>query len=252
MSDLCGNFSPIGVVKSCFKEKFGVPRQSLMADQAFGILKLNPDPAFSLAVKDLEGFSHIWVLYVFHKNIEKGWNPTIIPPRLEGPQRVGVFASRSPHRPNPIGLSCLKLERIDHLAKGGIEIHVSGLDILDGSPLLDIKPYLSYADSIVDAKSGWAEGEIQKYPVTFSTKSLSTIEKSAKTQHPKLKELLVQMLELDPRPTSQRAAIPIGQTDSEGRRFAFRLFDFDVHWQILDQSIHVIDLVPPIAPLRSL
>ncbi|MDZ4663069.1 MAG: tRNA (N6-threonylcarbamoyladenosine(37)-N6)-methyltransferase TrmO [Pseudomonadota bacterium] len=238
-------FSQIGVIHSCFKEKFGVARQSLMMSQALGVLKLDPNPAFSLAVKDLEGFSHVWVLYVFHKNIETPWHPTVNPPRLDGPNRVGVFASRSPHRPNPIGQSALKLERIDLVAKNGIEIHVSGLDILDGSPLLDIKPYLSYADSIPEAKSGWAINAIPKYPVTFSSRSLSAIKQSATSQHPDLKELLVQMLELDPRPTSQRQALPIIEPESEGRKFAFRLFDFDVQWQIVDQGIHVVDLISP-------
>ena len=241
MSEPIPQFSQIGVVQSCFAEKFGVPRQSLMVKQALGVLKFNPDPNFPMAFKDLEGFSHIWVTYVFHKNIEKGWTPTIIPPRLDGPQRVGVFASRSPHRPNPLGLSCLKIEKIDLKAKCGIEIHVSGLDILDGTPILDIKPYLPYADSVPDAKCGWASGNIPKYPVSFSTQSLDSIKKSS--QHPNLKELLTQMLELDPRPTSQRKYVSIDDPSSKSRQYAFRLFDFDVQWQIVDQGIYVIDLV---------
>ncbi len=156
--------------------------------------------------------------------------------------RVGVFASRSPHRPNPIGMSCVKLEKIDLKAKGGPEVHVSGLDILDGSPLIDIKPYLPYADSIPDAKCGWASSDIPKYPVSFSEKSLISIENSHR--HPNLKELLIQMLELDPRPTSQRQYISIEDPKSRSRKYGFRLFDFDVQWEIVNQGIHVIDLVP--------
>lgn len=226
--------NPIGIVQSCFTEKFGVPRQSMMVNAATGVLKFNPE--YQSAFEYLETFSHLWVIFLFHKNLEKAWKPTINPPRVSGPQRVGVFASRSPHRPNPIGLSCVKIEKINKL---DFEIHVSGLDILDGSPILDIKPYLPYADSIPDATAGWASDEILKYPVTFSPQSLTQIENINAKFHPNLKGLLIQMLELDPRPTSQRQAIPIDKVESEGRHFAFRLFDFDVQWCIQNQGVYV-------------
>lgn len=237
-------FLPIGIVRSCFKEKFGVPKQSMMLSQALGVLKLNPDPSFRTALNHLEDFSHVWVLFVFHKDIAKVWRPTIDPPRTTGPRRIGVFASRSPHRPNPIGMSALKLERIDYEAPGGIEIHLSGLDILDGTPVLDIKPYVPYADNLNGAKSAWASADIPKYPVHFTPKSLETIASQARVHHPQLKELLVQMLELDPRPKSQRLGMPIESPQSEGLEFAFRLFDFDVRWQIAARGIHVLDLLP--------
>lgn len=236
------HFTPIGYIQSCFKEKFGVARQSMMIPQALGILKLNPNPAYPNALSHLTEFSHLWVIFVFHKNIEKGWRPLINPPRIEAPKQVGVFASRSPHRPNPIGMSVVKIEKIDFLAPGGIELHLSGLDILDGTPVLDIKPYLPFADSFADATLGWARQSIQKYRVEFSSESITAIQKSGSKYHPNLQALLQQMLELDPRPTSQRKRSRIDSDASEGLLFAFRIFDFDVKWKIHNKGIFVVDL----------
>jgi len=214
----------------------------MMVPEARGILKLNPDPAYRVALNHLEKFSHLWIVYVFHLHTEKGWRSTIRPPRVDAPRRVGVFASRSPHRPNPIGLSAVKLDRIDLDAPGGIEIHLSGVDILDGTPVLDIKPYLPYADSITDASSGWAGSEIPKCAVSFSAESLQAIA-LAQIAHPNLKTFIAQMLEWDPRPTSQRRAMPIEADPSQGMKFGFRIFDYDVQWEIKDCAIHVTNLI---------
>ncbi len=227
---------PIGILKTCFTEKFGVPRQSLMMSEARGVLKLNPDPNYPAALHHLDQFTHLWLIFVFHKN-GGTWRPTIDPPRLGAPKHMGVFASRSPHRPNPIGLSVVKLDRIDLAAQGGIEIHLSGVDILDGTPVLDVKPYLPYADSVAEANTGWVKGEIERFPVEFSRESLVTLE-----NEPKLKRLIEQMLEWDPRPTSQRRAAPIDARESEGKNFAFRVLDFDVKWQIRAGSLYVVEI----------
>ena len=235
-------YPPIGVIQTCFKEKFGIPRQSLMVKDAVGILKLNPDPEYRTAFNHLEDFSHIWVIFVFHQH--SNWRPTTRPPRIDGPRRVGIFASRSPHRPNPIGLSAVKLEKIDLNAPGGIEIHVSGVDIMDGSPILDIKPYIPFADRIAEANGGWAEGEITRHPVSFSAKSLELLDQLSAVEYPRLKLLITQMLEWDPRPTTQRRAKPIQDPAMHGQEFFFRVSDFDVRWQIVDQAIHVLDLIP--------
>ncbi len=232
---------PIGILNTVFREKFGVPRQSLMMSEARGILKLNDDSAFAAALNHLEKFSHVWLVFLFHKNGNEPWRPTIEPPRLDAPPGIGVFASRSPHRPNPIGLSAVKLERIDFEAKGGIEIHLSGVDLLDGTPVLDLKPYLPFADRIEGASSGWAEGEIARHPVEFSPESLAVVE-GARERHPRLKALLEQMLEWDPRPTSQRRAYPPGEAASEGKPFAFRVLEFDVHWRIRSGVFHVTEI----------
>ena len=225
----------IGYIKSDFKEKFGVPRQSLMVPEARAILKLNPDPLYRTALQHLETFSHVWIIFEFHLHLQKEWTPTIRPPRLDAPNRVGVFASRSPDRPNPIGMSAVKLERIDVEAPGGIEIHLSGVDLLDGTPVVDLKPYLPYADSIPEATSGWASGTILKYRVSFEPNCLDAVRDG-------FSSLLTQILEWDPRPTSQREAMPIENDKNEGKEFTFCLSDYDVKWKIENQAIRVIKI----------
>lgn len=238
MAETKDHYPPIGYIKTCFHEKFGVPRQSMMINEARGVLKLNADPSFRVALNHLEEFSHVWIIFVFHTHMEKGWRPTIRPPRLDAPRRVGVFASRSPHRPNPIGMSVVKLEKIDLDAPGGIEMHLSGVDFLDGTPVLDIKPYLPYADSFPEASSGWASTEIPKYKVDFSPESLKTIEEYSK-RSPGFKNLVAGILEWDPRPTSQRRAMPIENDETQGMVFGVRIVDFDVHWEIRNKNIFV-------------
>lgn len=245
--DASFRFAPIGVIRTCFTEKFGLPRQSLMVDEARGVLKLNPDPGYRVALNHLDRFSHLWVVFVFHRALEKGWRPTIRPPRVDAPRRVGVFASRSPHRPNPVGMSVVRLERIDLDAPGGIELHLSGIDLMDGTPVLDIKPYLPYADRVEGASGGWAEGEIPRYAVEFSPEALQALSAPLAAGHPRLRELVTQMLEWDPRPTSQRRAMPIEAPANEGRRFGFRVLDFDVRWEIRGGGIRVLGILPAVS-----
>jgi len=236
---MSAEYSPIGILHTCFTEKFGTPRQSMMVSEARGILKLYPDPGYRAALNHLEEFSHLWIIFSFHKHLKKGWRPTIRPPRIDTYPRVGVFASRSPHRPNAIGLSAVKLERIDLDAKGGIEIHLSGVDILDGTPVLDIKPYLPFADRIMEANGGWADDKIKRYPVEFSPRSLEIIQEDA---NPRLKALVSEMLSWDPRPTSQRRAMPLEDKQTQGKVFGFRLFDYDIQWQARGSEIYVVDM----------
>lgn len=235
---------PIGTIRTPFREKFGVPRQSMMMSEARACIKLKPDPQFAIGLRNLEQFSHIWVIFVFHQNGKKGWRPLIDTPRLEATQRMGVFATRSPHRPNPIGMSVVKLEAIDLEAKDGIEIHVSGVDILDGSPVLDIKPYLPYADRIEEANSGWIHSEIRRYPVSFSEKSEQVIEAYSAEDHPRIRALIEQMLMYDPRPSSQRRSAPLLAKSTESEAYAFRILGLDVHWCVRDGTIHVHKIVP--------
>jgi tRNA-Thr(GGU) m(6)t(6)A37 methyltransferase TsaA len=233
------NFQVIGTLQTPFKEKFGVPRQSLMMTAAKGILTLKKDPSFPMALRHLEQFSHIWLIFVFHKNIEKPWHPLIDTPRIA--EKMGVFATRSPHRPNSIGISAVRLEKIDWHADPGIQLHLSGLDLLDETPVLDIKPYLPFADRIEDANSGWIKTDIERFPVSFSPKSTQILEQI--TLHTNLQTLIEQMLELDPRPTSQRRNHPISAPESDGLRFAFRVLDYDIRWMIRDRQIYVEDVV---------
>ena len=148
-------FAPIGVIHSCFKEKFGIPRQPGLVPAARAVLELLPPYNRAEAVRGLEGFSHIWVSFVFHACLDAPWKPTVRPPRLGGNRRLGVFATRSTHRPNPIGLSAVELERIE-TGPGRVLLHLKGADLMDGTPVLDIKPYLPYSDVIPGATGGFA------------------------------------------------------------------------------------------------
>lgn len=145
-------FEPIGFVRSPFVERVEAPRQAV-ADGGRGVqgrIELLQGHGYEDALEGLEGFGHVWVLFVFHRNVEedRGWNPKVLPPRAT--RKVGLFASRSPHRPNPIGMSAVEIERVD-----GLSVHVRNLDLLDGTPVLDLKPYVPYADAYPDSAAGW-------------------------------------------------------------------------------------------------
>jgi tRNA-Thr(GGU) m(6)t(6)A37 methyltransferase TsaA len=237
------SLEPIGFLQTCFKEKFGIPRQPRLVAGADGVLKLKDHPFLKTAVRGLEGFSHLWIVFVFHQHDARNWKPSIRPPRLGGAKKIGVLASRSPHRPNPIGLSAVKLERVDLEADGGVELYLSGVDFLDGTPVLDIKPYIPYADSIPEASAGWAEEEIKRTPVEFSEAALSSIAILGGKKYPHLRELIVGMLELDPRPAFQKRKLPSDHSESEGTKYGFRLFEFDVKWMISAGRFRVLNVV---------
>lgn len=237
-------FEPIGYMESCFKEKFGIPRQPGLVKQATGVVKLRDDPNLRTALRCLEEFSHLWLVFVFHEHGSLNWKPSIRPPRLGGARKVGVLASRSPHRPNPIGLSAVEIERIDIDAKGGAEIFVRGVDLLDGTPILDLKPYVPYADSIPEAKSGWADEPIVVTPVTFSVEAEKSVAlRSGPGGYPTLRALIIEMLGLDPRPAFQKRRMPPERPEAQGTRYGFKLFEFDVKWEIRDGKFHVLDVV---------
>jgi tRNA-Thr(GGU) m(6)t(6)A37 methyltransferase TsaA len=144
---------PIGVVKSDFKLRYETPRQGVLADESISVIKLYTKHNFQQALKGLEGFDRIWVLYQFHLN--NNWKPQVNPPRHTR-KKIGVFATRAPYRPNQIGMSCVRLVKID-----GLKIYISGSDILDGSPVIDIKPYLPYSDSFPDSETGWVKSGLE-------------------------------------------------------------------------------------------
>ena len=148
-------FTPIGYVHSPYKEKFGIPRQPGLVTAAQATLRLVAPFDQPESVRGLEGFSHVWLIFVFHGTAAQGWKPTVRPPRLGGNARLGVFATRSTFRPNPIGLSVAQIVDID-AQHGQVSLTLSGCDLLDGTPILDIKPYLAYADALHQARSGFA------------------------------------------------------------------------------------------------
>lgn len=147
----------IARIHSDFPSKFGIPRQSGLVEALKARVVFEPDFRSPEAVRGLEGFSHIWLIWQFSQAVREDWSPTVRPPRLGGNQRVGVFATRSPFRPNPIGLSCVKLEKVDYTAPGGPVLLVRGADLLDGTPIFDVKPYVPLADCRPQAVGGFSD-----------------------------------------------------------------------------------------------
>lgn len=176
-----------------FKEKFGIPRQSGIA-RSVGRIIFEPEYRRPEAFKGIEGYSHLWLIWNFSEAEREEWSPTVRPPRLGGNKRVGVFATRSPYRPNPIGLSSVELLKIEYTKEGPV-LHVCGADILDGTPIYDIKPYLAYTDSHPDAVGGFSDG-VRKYRahVNFPDQLLMEIDEGARDE-------LIEILENDPRPS---------------------------------------------------
>lgn len=148
---------PIARIKTDFPEKFGVPRQSSVVGELRGLVVFEPEYRAREAFRGIEGFSHLWLIWQFSHNPEGKWSPTVRPPRLGGNRRVGVFASRSPFRPNPIGLSCVELERVDYDGPEGPVLVVKGADLVDGTPIFDVKPYLPSADCVAGARGGFTD-----------------------------------------------------------------------------------------------
>lgn len=195
--------TPIGVVRSCWPDRFGIPRQPLLVPSSRATIELDPEvPATALV--GLEGFSHVWVIFLFHGVSDTRW--TVRPPRLGGNRRRGVLATRSPHRPNHIGMSAVRLLSV---AADGRSVEVGGHDLLDGTPVLDLKPYLPYADALPDATSGWAADPIPRIPVRFAPGVEDGID-------PGLASVIRETFALDPRPAGRdwpRAAVRIGDRD---------------------------------------
>ena len=147
----------IAKIKNDFKEKFGIPRQSGIARNMLSRIVFEPEYRVREALRGIEEYSHLWLIWEFSEAKREGWSPTVRPPRLGGNKRMGVFATRSPYRPNPIGLSSVKLVSVDESEGEGLVLTVSGADLLDGTPIYDIKPYLSFTDSHPDAVCGFAD-----------------------------------------------------------------------------------------------
>ncbi len=232
MSNPYFQFSPVGLIRSPFKEKFGIPRQSGLVPAAEAFLELLPPFDTEQALREIEGFSHLWLIFVFHALSPTPWSPLVRPPRLGGNRRVGVFASRATHRPNPIGLSAVELVAVGEEA-GRLGLHLRGADLLDGTPILDIKPYLPYADSLPQARAGFAPAPPSaQLSVTFTPEAAAAC--AARDDLPQLRTLIEQAVALDPRPAYQ-ALDPT-------RIYGMRLFDLDVHWRVAPEGALVVAL----------
>ncbi len=210
---------PIGIVHSCFKEKFAIPRQPALAPAARGEIELLPPYNNPVAIEGLAEVSHLWLSFIFHQALPKEGEVRlrVRPPRLGGNKKIGVFATRATHRPNPLGLSVVKLDGI----KNG-RLQISGIDLLDGTPIIDIKPYVPYADIIPDAYNHIASTSPELTQVKFSAEALTAAKEHSLRLDQPIEELIEQMLAQDPKPAYQK-------TDPE-RIYGVKIWDLEVKW----------------------
>ncbi|MBF8754593.1 tRNA (N6-threonylcarbamoyladenosine(37)-N6)-methyltransferase TrmO [Pseudomonas guariconensis] len=226
--------SPVGIVRSCFKEKFAIPRQPQLAPAARGVLELLPPFDQGDAVAGLEQVSHVWLLFLFHQALEDKPRLKVRPPRLGGNKSIGVFATRATHRPNGIGQSVVRLEGIE-----AGRLLLSGIDLLDGTPVLDIKPYVPYADSIGDASNQMASDAPEPIAVAWSETALPQAHTHALRLGEPLVELIEQCLAQDPRPAYQ---IPPAD-----RVYGVKFWDVQVRWHYPQpDQIRVLEVVPDV------
>lgn len=227
---------PIGIIRSCFKEKFGIPRQPGLVREARATLELLPPFDRPEAVRGLAGFSHIWIIFIFHAIGQGTWRPTVRPPRLGGNRRIGVFASRSGFRPNPVGISAVELAALRFPDNRAV-LDIRGGDLLDGTPVVDIKPYLPYADSRPAACAGYAPTPPDPHlPVLFSSRAQAACRRYRPGDGTDLQALITALLQADPRPAYHRA-------HPEDRGYGLRIFDLDVHWRVQATAIVVEAIV---------
>ncbi|HDR1021781.1 TPA: tRNA (N6-threonylcarbamoyladenosine(37)-N6)-methyltransferase TrmO [Pasteurella multocida] len=228
MSDLSLQLQPIAIIHTPYKEKFSVPRQPNLVQDGTGVIELLAPYNQPESVRGLEDFSHLWLIFQFDKVPTGKWSPTVRPPRLGGNQRVGVFASRATHRPNPLGLSKVELRKIE-CQNGKVLLHLGPVDLVDQTPIFDIKPYIAYADSEPSAKSGFAQDKPEsKLNVIFSEKAQTQIEKIDKNR-PHFARFIQEVIAQDPRPAYQQHKV------SE-RIYGICLYEFNIRWHIQEAN----------------
>lgn len=224
------SFEPIGLIRAPYKEKFGIPRQSSLVPSVRSELVLSPPYDHPDAVRGLDAFSHIWLQFVFHETAARGWTPLIRPPRLGGNTRVGVFASRSTHRPNPIGLSLVELAGIEY--DQGVCLRLRGADLLDGTPILDIKPYIPFVESRPGARSGFVDGPPPQLAVSWHEQARADL-----ARHSDLpvdfRQLVNEVLAQDPRPAYQ---------NDPTRIYGVRLCQVDVRFRVALGQVEVLEI----------
>ena len=223
------NISPIAYIRTEFPEKFGIPRQSGVVASLRGKIVFAPEYRNPDALRGLEGFSHIWLIWEFSANRREGdWQPTVRPPRLGGNERVGVFATRSPFRPNPIGLSCVEIDRIEMETPEGPVIYVKGADLMDNTPIYDIKPYIRYADARPHASCGYVDSlPERKLTVEMSAEIASCVKDKS------LLSSLVETLSHDPRPSYH---------DDPNREYGLSFAGMNVRFKVFLRKLTVIGI----------
>ena len=219
----------IARMKSDFPTKFGIPRQPHLVEELRSTIVFEPEYRNADALRGIEGFSHLWIIWQFSEAVRSGWSPTVRPPRLGGNTRMGVFATRSPFRPNNLGLSCVKLLGVEQTKDQGTVLHVSGADLMDGTPIFDIKPYIPYADSHPEALGGFTDtaGEFL-LEVDFPSELLALLPESKRAA-------AVGVLSHDPRPSYQRKT---------GRVYGLPFAGFDIRFTVEGEKLTVTEVVP--------
>ena len=224
-------YKAIATLRGPYKQKFAIPRQPNLVPEAVGELVFKQEFADANGLRALDQFSHLWLIWHFHETSAQGWSPLVQPPRLGGKEKVGVFASRSPFHPNPIGLSVVRnlgSAEVD----GKLVLRVGGIDIVDETPILDIKPYIVYADSIAGAESGFAsEQPGSQRPISFSASATQALTASA-ADYPRLKDFIVAVLQQDPRPAWRVQA-------NDDKQYGMKLYEFNIKWQFSGDKIEV-------------
>lgn len=217
----------IARMKSDFPTKFGIPRQSSLVEQLHSTIVFEPEFRNADALRGIEDFSHLWLIWQFSEAVRSGWSPTVRPPRLGGNTRLGVFATRSPFRPNNLGLSSVKLLRVEQTKDYGTVLHVAGADLMDGTPIFDIKPYIPYSDCRPDATGGFTDSaEDFILDVDFPAPLLARIPESKQ-------EAAVAVLSHDPRPSYQR---------SPERIYGLSFAGTDIRFRVEGKTLHVIEV----------
>ncbi len=221
------NIQVIARMKGDFATKFGIPRQSGLVQELRSTIIFEPEYRNEDALRGLEGFSHLWIIWQFSEAVRSGWSPTVRPPRLGGNTRLGVFATRSPFRPNNLGLSCVRLLGVEKTAEYGTVIHVAGADLMDGTPIFDIKPYIPYADCQPEATGGFTDtaGEYL-LEVSFPTPLLEKLPEDKR-------EAAKAVLSHDPRPSYQR---------KPGRVYGISFAGYDIRFTVEDDKLTVIEV----------
>ena len=217
----------IAHIRSDFSEKFGIPRQSGLVEELKATVVFEPEFRSYDALRGLDTFSHIWLIWQFSRSVRQTWSPTVRPPRLGGNERMGVFATRSPFRPNPIGLSCVRLEAVEHHSQLGPILQVSGADLMDGTPIYDIKPYLPYADCKPDAAGGFAS--LPKEPVL----TVDCPDALLSALSPDRRAALLAVLAQDPRPSYH---------NDPDRIYGFGFAGFNVRFRVNNDRLTLVSL----------
>ena len=229
-------FTPIAYIQSCYPERFGIPRQAGLVESAYADIVFEATEENKLALRGIEAFSHLWVLFTFHGQSYGDFKPLVRPPRLGGNKSVGVYATRSPNRPNAIGMSAVKLLGMTE-KKRQLRLQVQGGDFLDGTPVIDVKPYVPYADAIPTAEGAWAVEQKTLLPVRWNNEAELVLIESLDPEPEKLRCLIEETLAQDPRPGYER-----GKDGREGQRWNMQVSHYSIFWTVKNGVAKVVKL----------